>query len=288
MPPVSKLLEAVQRVVSEGEAREVVKGFDVVGDIAIVKIPERLGDKRFAIAEAFLSEMPSLRVVLNQESPVEGRYRLRRLEWLAGERRTVTTHREYGCLYRVDLAKVYFSPRLSHERMRIASFVGEGEIVVNMFSGVGPYSILIAKTCPGAKVYSIDINPDAVGLHKVNCRLNKVVGRVVVLEGDAREIIEEKLAGTADRVLMPLPEIALESLEAAIRALRDLGWIHVYLHTPYGRRESEALERSVEIVEDRLESIGVKVLKASPRRVREVGTRVLQVCVDMKIEKTSF
>ncbi len=284
----NKLVEATRKFLTEEEAKLVVRGFDVVGDIAVVKIPEALGKRRFTVAEAFLDEIPSIHVVLNQASPVEGRYRVRKLEWLAGEERTTTIHQEYGCLYKVDLAKVYFSPRLSHERIRIAKLICSEileETVINMFAGVGPFSILIAKRHPIVKIYSIDINAEAVKLHLENCMLNKVVGKVTVIQGDAGDIIRERLADTADRVLMPLPEIALESLDAAAQALKDKGWIHVYLHTPYEEDEKEALRKSVEMVEARLKPLGVRIVKISPHRVREVGTRLLQVAIDAKVEK---
>ena len=85
-----------------------------------------------------------IKTVLRQASPVSGDFRLRKLEWIAGERKTETVHKEYGCILKVDLGKCYFSPRLSYERNRIAHQVQPGEVMVNMFAGVGSYSIVIA------------------------------------------------------------------------------------------------------------------------------------------------
>ena len=87
---------------------------------------------------------------------------MRDYELIGGSGNTETVHREYGCVYNLDISKVYFSPRLSYEHYRVASQVQEEEIVIDMFAGVGPFSILIAKNHEHVKVYAIDLNPEAV------------------------------------------------------------------------------------------------------------------------------
>jgi len=171
----------------------------------------------------------SVKTVLHQIAPVSGDLRLRKLEWVAGDRRTETLYREYGCLFNIDLAKCYFSPRLSFERMRIAQLVQAGEVVINMFAGVGCYSMIIARHSKAERVYSIDINPVAVEYIEENAKLNKVEDRVVSVEGDAKLIIEERLQSTADRVLMPLPKKAYEYLDCAVFALKPAGGMSIIM-----------------------------------------------------------
>ena len=113
------------------------------------------------IAEAVMQINKHVSTGLRQVSPVSGDLRLRVLSWVGGEKRTETIHKEYGCLFKVDLARCYFSPRLSYERRRISQQVTLGEVVVTLFSGVGCYSILIAKYSGASRVYSIDVNPVA-------------------------------------------------------------------------------------------------------------------------------
>ena len=139
------------------------KSYDVVGDIAIIRIPDALKHRSKTIAEAIMQTQKRVKTVLCQASPVSGDLRLRKLEWVAGEKKTETLHKEHGCLFKVDLERCYFSPRLSHERMRISQQVQPSEVIVNMFSGVGCYSITIAKHSAAEKIYSIDINPAAWG-----------------------------------------------------------------------------------------------------------------------------
>jgi tRNA (guanine37-N1)-methyltransferase len=109
--------------------------------------------------------------------------------------------KEHGCEYHLDLSEVYFSPRLSYEHSRVASQVEEKETVVDMFAGVGPFSILIAKTHEDVKVYAVDVNPDATRYLERNIIVNGVMGKVVPVLGDAKEIVHERLRGAADRVM---------------------------------------------------------------------------------------
>ncbi|MFN4133286.1 MAG: class I SAM-dependent methyltransferase [Candidatus Hadarchaeales archaeon] len=143
--------EALAGKLSSGEI-SMLRAFDLVGDIAILKIPEALLPKKKEIGRALMEVHPHVKTVLNQTTPVSGKFRTRELEVIAGETRTVTIYRENGCLFKVDLAAAYFSPRLSTERMRIAKEVKSGETVANLFAGVGCYSIVIAKWSQAAKI----------------------------------------------------------------------------------------------------------------------------------------
>jgi len=166
-----------------------------------------------------MSVQKNVKTVLAQTSSVCGDFRLRKLDFVAGENKTVTVHKEFECLFSVDVGKCYFSPRLLYERMRIAKQVGDREVVVNMFAGVGCFSIVIAKHSKAEKIYSIDVNSAAIQFMQENIRLNKVYRKVIPIQGDAKEVIEERLRCTADRVLMPLPEKTFEYLPYAVSAL---------------------------------------------------------------------
>jgi len=205
------------------------RAMDFVGDIAIIEIPPELNPYKNVIGEAVLKAHKSVRTVLAKAGAVSGTYRLREFSVVAGESKTETIHKEYGCQYYVDLAKAYFSPRLSHEHNRVASLVKEDETVVDLFAGVGPFSILIAKTHENVKVYAIDVNPQAVEFLKKNVRLNRVESKVHSILGDAKQIVEQRLSGVADRVIMNLPEKAMEFVDAACEAIKPSGGIvHFY------------------------------------------------------------
>ncbi len=278
-----KLKEALSGELPEEELRKVSNSYDIIGDIAVLRLNRELEGKRDIIAKAVMRTHKRVKTVLNQVSPVSDAFRLRRLEWVAGEHKTETEHKEFGCIFRVDLQKAYFSPRLSHERMRITRLVQPGEVVVNMFAGVGCYSILIAKHSKVFKVYSIDLNPEAVRYMRINISKNQVEDRVEAIEGDAEVVIRERLSRIADRVLMPLPEMAFKYLPSALLALKeDGGWIHYY-DFEYGKKPYIALEKVKEKVSAALEERGVAFSIPFGRIVRTTGPHWYQIVLDVGV-----
>jgi tRNA (guanine37-N1)-methyltransferase len=265
------------------ELKLLYKPYDIIGDIAVIRVPEALQQQSEIIVEAVMQTHKRVRSVWRQVGPVSGDLRLRELEWVAGERRTETVHREHGCVFKVDLRRCYFSPRLSYERMRIARQVQPGEVIVNMFAGVGCYSIIIAKHSEASKIFSIDINPIAVQYMQENVELNKVKERVLPIEEDAKRIVEKRLRNVANRVLMPLPERAYEYLDCAVLALKLTGgWIHYYDFEHAGKGE-KPIEKVKMKVAGKLENLGVKFELPFGRVVRPTGPNWYQVVLDVKI-----
>jgi tRNA (guanine37-N1)-methyltransferase len=270
---------------SKEEIANVYKSYDIVGDIGIIRIPEPLQDHSQAIAEAVMKTHKHVKTIWRQTSPVSGILRLRTLEWVAGERRTETVHREHGCFFKVDLAHCYFSPRLSYERMRIARQVQTGEVVVNMFAGVGCYSIIVAKHSEADRVYSIDINPKTIGYMHENVRLNKVEEKVIPIQGDSKQAILKKLENSAERVLMPLPELAYEYLDYALTALKPSGgWIHYYDFTHADKGESP-MKKVEAKVSEKLHSLGIDFEMLFSRVVRTTGPNWYQIVIDILVKK---
>jgi tRNA (guanine37-N1)-methyltransferase len=255
---------------------------DFVGDIAVVEIPPELEPHKLDISAAILKAHQRVRTVLSKGSPVSGVYRLRTYEIIAGEAKTQTVHREHGCIYHVDLAKAYFSSRLSYEHLRVASLVRENETIVDLFAGIGPFSILTAKRHTNVRVYAVDINPDAYELLRKNILANRVMGKVTPILGDARQVVNERLTGAADRVIMNLPEKAVEYVDVACKALKpEGGVIHYYqfVDTPEpldtaGNRFAEAVKHS-----------NRRLLRISETRiVRGIAPFKYQVVVDAEIK----
>jgi len=277
------LRSRLEGILTRSELNQLYSSYDIIGDIAVIRVPEPLRPKSEAIGRAIMELHKHVKTVLMQTGPVHGELRLRRLEWVAGERRTETIHKEFGCLFKVDLERCYFSPRLLHERMRIARLVRDGEVAVNMFAGVGCFSIMIAKHSKVRRVYSIDINPDAVRYLKENARLNRVSDIVIPILGDSKVVIRERFRGVADRVLMPLPLRAYEYLEYADEALRnDGGWIHYY-DFEHASKHEDPIEKVRRRVEERLNSLGVEFKFSYGRVIRSVGPRWYQVALDVRV-----
>ena len=279
-----RLKQLLSALLSSEELSLVYNSYDIIGDIAIIRLTENSRKYSPMIAEAIMKVHRNVKTVLAQTSPVQGDFRLRKLEYVAGEKKTTTIHRESGCLFAVDLGKCYFSPRLFYERMRIAKLVENGETIINMFAGVGCFSIVIAKHSNAEKIYSIDINPTAIQFMKENVRLNRVYGRVIPIEGDAKDVICEKLKNVANRVLMPLPEKAFEYLPYAVSALKNgEGWIHYYDFEHAGRNEN-AVEKVKAKVAGKLEKLGVDFEIPFSRVVRATGPNRYQIVLDVSVK----
>jgi tRNA (guanine37-N1)-methyltransferase len=274
------LKKALSSVLSEKESGDLISAFDQIGDIIIVRIPNSLLSKKKIIGETLLNEVKIARSVFYQASDVEGDFRTRNLEILAGENNTETEYKEFGCKFIVDVEKAFFSPRLSTERERIANLIQDGEVVTNMFAGVGMFSIMAAKK-KKCTVYSLDINPVASKLCEKNIELNKLTGKIISINGNASRIIEEQLENKSDRTLMLLPERSDEFLKSAISATKNEGIIHYYSHIHADKKlEAGKLseEHYLQVTPVKSEILGSKI-------VRAVGPRYYQTVVDVKISK---
>jgi len=266
---------------SSGDVSKVYNSYDVIGDIAIIRMLCASVRIAQSVAEAIMGVNKNVKTVLAQESPVAGDFRLRRLTHVAGEHKTNTTHKESGCAFSVDVEKCYFSPRLSHERSRIAGIVKPKETVVNMFAGVGCFSIMIAKQVNMSKVFSIDVNPAAIQFMRENIRLNRVYDKIIPLLGDSKEIISNRLQRVANRVLMPLPEKAFEYLPHALSALKASGgWIHYY-DFEHAKKTENPTEKTRLKVAQKLASLNVNFELPYSRVVRTTGPNWYQVVLDI-------
>jgi len=274
------LKKALEGVLTAAENNELISAFDQIGNIIIVRIPESLTSKKKIIGEALLDQVKIAKSVFYQASAVEGNFRTRDLEVLAGEDNTETEYKEFGCKFTVDVKNAFFSPRLSTERERIANLIQNGEIVTNMFAGIGMFSIMAAKK-KKCTVYSLDINPVASKLCETNIGLNKLAGEVISLNGDATKIINNQLINKSDRTLMLLPERSDEFLESAINTTKNGGIIHYYSHI-HADKKSEAGKLSEEHY---LQITPVQSEILFSKIVRAVGPRYYQTVVDVKIFK---
>jgi tRNA (guanine37-N1)-methyltransferase len=276
------LKQILGSILTPEETAQVYSAFDQIGDIVIIKIPDDLMSKKELIANAILVNVKTAKAVFAQVSPVRGDFRVRDLEFIAGENRTITEYKEHGCRFKVDVARTYFSPRLSTERLKIANMIGDNETIVNMFAGVGTYSVVIAKANKMCRVYSIDSNAAASELDKINAKLNKVQDRVISICGDATEVIKDRLAGQADRVLMPLPERAKEFVDSAVLALKEKGIVHYFAHVKADSKKA-GQELGLKDAHRAFAKYNHQVLGV--RVVREVGPRIYQIVADVSVRR---
>ncbi|MDD5012320.1 MAG: hypothetical protein PHQ66_01585 [Candidatus Nanoarchaeia archaeon] len=169
-----------------------VKSFDVLGNIAIVRFPEKFspGNKK-KFAEKILKENKGIRTILEKREKIKGRLRKLSTNFIAGENTKEVLYRENDCVFRFNVDETYFSPRLSNERKEIADKIKKNETVLVMFAGVAPFSIVIAKKSKAKKVYSNEINREANKYAEMNIKMNKLKDKVIIVPGDAKKIHEK-------------------------------------------------------------------------------------------------
>jgi tRNA (guanine37-N1)-methyltransferase len=278
------LKQALDSILTPQESESLYSAFDQIGDIVIIKISDNLKSKKDVVAKAILANIKTANAVFAQVSAVRGEYRIRDLELLAGEDRTITEYKEHGCRFKVDVARTYFSPRLSTERLRIARMVGDNETIVNMFAGVGTFSIIIAKMNRTCNIIDIDSNLAASELDKTNTKLNKVQDRVTSIAGNADDVIARQLRGRADRVLMPLPERAKEFVKSAVLALKPhhVGVIHYFAHIKANNKKA-CYAAGILDISNAFKEYRYNILHS--RVVREVGPRIYQIVADVAVDK---
>jgi len=255
------------------------RSYDVIGSVAVVQIGKGLEPHVQEVAESIARLNKNVETVLVKRGPISTRYRVGEFDVVAGSGNTVTRYRENGCVFELDVKRVFFSPRLSGERLRVARQVRSGETVADMFAGVGPYSILIGKMRRAKLVYASELNPEAFHYLKRNVALNKVDDVVHQYLGDAREVFSSK-PGSMDRVVMNLPYGAMDYLDAALALLGRDGVIHFY---GVGRGD-EAVDVVSRAFETRCRELRRGVSIYLSKRLKEVAPRTWTVAVDAVIE----
>jgi tRNA (guanine37-N1)-methyltransferase len=249
--------------------------YERLGDVAIVD--EDDPNRAREVADAIVDSDLPVETVLNRSSKVKGELRVRDWEVLAGHG-TETVHREYGCEYALDLAEVYFSPRLSTERHRVAEQVTAGERAFDMFAGVGPFAIPFAKR--GATVVGVDLNERAIEYLRENAERNGVADRVTAIAGDVRDVAPE-YADWADRIVMNLPHSAHGFLDAAVTIAGDDCVLHYYDI----QHEDDRFGPGERAIRDAAEPAGYEVAVETRRTVRSYAPHEYNVCLDVRLTR---
>ncbi len=199
------------------------KGFEVIGDIAIVNIPDELEKEKYLIAETLASHRKDVRTVLRKLHKIQGNTRAGEFELLLGNS-TTTMHRENNCIFYVDVAKAYFSGKMAYERNRIMQKVKDGENILVLFAGAGPFLIPIRKN-RDVNITGLDNNPAACAFLRKNLQLNDIEANIIL--GDANNVCN-LFKQPFDRILMPAPYGQEHFLALARFLLKPEGYVHFY------------------------------------------------------------
>lgn len=272
--------ELLKKKLAQEELALLPSSFDIIGSrqkaVAVIEIPKELEKKEKTIAHALMKKHKNVKSVLKKASPVRGAYRTRDYILLEGSKNTEVMHAESSCRFLLDPQLVYFSPRESTERLRIAEKIRDGEVIMVFFAGVGPFPIVIEKKSMPSRIIAIEINPAAVEYFWKNIRLNKSQLIEVILGDVARSV--ENYAGICNRVIMPLPERSFEYIKEAVMCLKPGGVCHFYCFS------SEAeIDGKKDKIRAAAKEIKKKIRFVGEQKVLPYGPRIWKYRIDFEI-----
>ncbi|MBQ2654530.1 MAG: class I SAM-dependent methyltransferase family protein [Methanobrevibacter sp.] len=267
--------ELLEDELTSDEIENLKTSFDTIGDIVILEIPDELYSKRQIIGEAAY-KFTKRKAVYMKKSAIKGTIRIRDLEFLAGTDDSITIHKEHGARLKLDVREVYFSPRLATERKRVMESVRDGEKILDMFCGIGPFPIVIARN-KNVKITAVDINESAIRYLKENIGLNKLAGSIKPYCGDVREV-SKSFNCKFDRIIMNLPGLAYTFLDVAVDLIEDSGIINYY-------EFSNSYEQGIKRLESACEKSEKKIEIINCRKVKSTSPDEWHVAIDGKVSK---
>ena len=267
--------EILEDELTPEEIENLKTSFDTIGDIVILEIPDELQDKKQLIGDAAY-KFTKRKAIYMKKSAIKGTIRVRDLEFLSGVDDSLTIHKEHGVRLKLDVREVYFSPRLATERKRVMESVKDGEKILDMFCGIGPFPIVIARN-KDVDITAVDINEAAIKYLDENIKLNKLKGNIESYCGDVREV-SKGFKTKFDRIIMNLPGLAYSFLDVAIDLIEDDGIINYY-------EFSDSYEQGIKRLNEAANSAGKKVEILNTRKVKSISPDEWHVSIDAKIKK---
>lgn len=281
-----QLKEKLKEELSKEELDILPRGFQTIGSVMIIKLNSILIEKKQIIAQACLELLPYIKSVYINLGKVKGEFRQpERIEFLVGVNNPIIEHKEHGVIYRFDFTKIMFSKGNLKERRLLATFVKENEIIVDMFAGIGYFSLPIALHSNVEKIYSIELNPLSYKFLVENIKLNHMEDKITAINGDSKvEVIKLSNSGIkADRVIMGVFPAPKDFIKEALTLAKDEGTMYHY----------EGVADKEEFMElfQEFEAIAVKAgyfcdLKSN-RFVKSYGPNLYHIVLDIRVNKTT-
>jgi tRNA (guanine37-N1)-methyltransferase len=255
-----------------------IKSYDLLGNVALVRFSEKYKSKdKKKFAEKLLKEQKGIKTVLEKSEKIKGRLRKLSTNFLAGENTKEILYHENGCVFRFNIDDTYFSPRLSNERKEIASKIKKEETVLVMFAGVAPFSIVIAKNSKAKKVFSNELNRKANKYAEINIKLNKLIGRVELANGDIKKIAP-KLENKFDVIVMPRPQLKDSFLKEAFLVSKKGTRVYYYDFC-----KIEDIDSIVKKVKEEAKKANKKIKITNVKRAGEIAPYKIRLRIDFEI-----
>ncbi len=225
------LSEKLKDILTEEELSFLPRGFQTIGKVMIIKLKPKLLQKKQLIGKACLELNPYMKSVYINLGRIIGTNRKpEKIKLIVGENNSTVEHKEHGIIYRFDITKIMFSKGNLNERKYLSTLVKKNEIVVDMFAGIGYFSLPIGKLSSAKKIYSIELNPLSYKFLVDNIKLNHLEEKIIPIFGDCKvEVVKLSASGVkADRVIMGVFPAPKEFIKEALTLVKDTGTIFHY------------------------------------------------------------
>jgi len=280
-----QLAEKLKEKLNEEELKLLPTGYQFIGEIVILNLRPELNKHEKALGEVSLALLPRFRTVCVRTGAITGKYREPQIRVIAGQNNTETIHTENGCKYKLDIAKLMFAKGNVSERARLSKLVAPGEVIVDMFAGIGYFSVPLGKLSPAGKIYSIEWNPNAFHYLNENIKLNKIKN-VETFLGDNREIVPKlvKKGIAADRIVMGLLPPPKDFIETALKISKKGTIIHYedILSSEEDKREGE-IEKTIALFEEKAKKLGLEVELIHVQKVKGYAPKLDHYVLDIKV-----
>ncbi|MHA1291567.1 MAG: class I SAM-dependent methyltransferase [Promethearchaeota archaeon] len=276
------LKQNLKGLLSEEELSLLPRGFQTLGEAIIIKLNSKLLPQKTLIAKKCLELLPSIKSIYINLGKIEGTFRTpERIEFLAGENNPIVEHKENGIIYRFDITKIMFSKGNVNERKILATLVSDNEIIVDMFAGIGYFSLPIGKHSKAKKIYSIELNPVAYRFLVDNIKLNQLEKKIVPILGNSKEeVLKLSKSGIrADRVIMGVFPAPKNFIKEALALLKENGTIFHYEGIVSKNNYLDLFNEFKEITEN--EGYNCKII--SKRFVKSYGPNLYHIVLDILV-----
>jgi tRNA wybutosine-synthesizing protein 2 len=277
------LKEKLDGIFTEDELNILPRGFQTIGKVMILKLNPKLLNKKDIIAKKCLELLPSMKSVFLNLGSIQGQFRTpEKIEYLAGENNPIVEHKEHKVIYRFDITKIMFSKGNLNERKLLTTFIKENEIIVDMFAGIGYFSLPIAIHAKPKRIYSIELNPDSYKFLQENIKLNHVEHVIEPIYGNSKEeVIKLSKNGImADRVIMGVFPAPKDFIEDALNLVKSKGTIFHY----EGVRDKEDYLSLYNEFNEIVDKKNLSCELLSHRFVKSYGPKLYHIVLDIYVK----
>lgn len=277
-----KLKEKLGDFISSQELELLPRGFQTLGKVMVLKLHPDLIKYKEVIARKSMELLPAIESVYLNEGIIKGNFRTpENIVYVAGKKNPIVIHKEHGVSYKFDFTKIMFSQGNLAERKHLATLVKDGEVIVDMFAGIGYFSLPIAKIANPRKIYSIEINPYSFKFLSENIKLNQMEDKITPINGNCKEEVVElaKRGIRADRVVMGVFPAPKEYIKPALALVKETGTFYHYEGVVDKDNYLSLYEEFDEVVEDNQ----LKSKLVDKRFVKSYGPNLYHVVLDIHV-----